>query len=377
MEKIISDFLEMVQADAISFDERKVADIVKGKLEELGCTDIYEDDAGSKIGGNTGNIFARLKGELPGNIMFSAHMDRMPNGFGIKPVIENGIISTGGMTILAADDLGGVAAILDGVRRLKDSGKPHCTVEMLFTVSEEKGLLGSLHFDYSDVKSTIAYALDSPGHIGRILVSAPYSARISCEVFGKAAHAGSEPEKGISAAMGAARILASLKEGRLDEESTANFPIVRAGGDATNAVCDHALIKGEARSRNKQKLLDYLEYFEKHCNEEAAAFGVTVKVESALGSPGFNVPKDSASVNLISKVFGKMGITPKPEPSGGGMDANRFNYNGLESVGLATGYFDNHTTNEHVVVEDLIRSGEMVYETVMEYSADPASYTVK
>ena len=28
MEKILSDFLEMVRADAISFDERKVADIV-------------------------------------------------------------------------------------------------------------------------------------------------------------------------------------------------------------------------------------------------------------------------------------------------------------------------------------------------------------
>ena len=45
MEKILSDFLEMVRADAISFDERKVADIVKVKLAELGCVDADYADA--------------------------------------------------------------------------------------------------------------------------------------------------------------------------------------------------------------------------------------------------------------------------------------------------------------------------------------------
>lgn len=376
MEKILSDFLEMVRADAISFDERKVADIVKIKLAELGCVDIYEDDAGAKVGGNTGNVFARYPGTLPGSILFSAHMDRMPQGFGIEPVIENGVISTRGDTILAADDLGGVAAILDGIRKLKESGKPHCTVEILLTICEEKGLLGSLHFDYSGVQSKIAYALDSPGHIGRILIASPHSAKLQCEVFGKAAHAGSEPEKGKSAAVGAARILADLREGRLDHESTANFPIVQAGHGATNAVCDYAVIKGEARSIDKQKLLDYIDYFEKHCMEKAAGFGVTAKVEWTMGSPGYSVPKDSAAVRLISAVFDQMGVTPLPEASGGGMDANRYNYNGMQSVGLATGYFDNHTTNEHVFLDSFLRTGEMVCRTVLEYTAHPEIYNV-
>ena len=118
MEKILSDFMEMVTVDAISYDERKVADICLKKLHELGCTDIYEDNAGEKVGGNTGNIFARFPGTLPGSILFSAHMDRMPQGFGIEPVIENGVVSTKGDTILAADDLGGIAAIFDGIRKL-------------------------------------------------------------------------------------------------------------------------------------------------------------------------------------------------------------------------------------------------------------------
>ena len=52
-----------------------------------------------------------------------------------------------------------------------------------------------------------------------------------------------------------------------------------------------------------------------------------------------------------------MGVTPLPEASGGGMDANRYNYNGMQSVGLATGYFDNHTTNEHVFLDSFLRTG--------------------
>ena len=376
MEKILSDFLEMVRADAISRDERKVADILLAKLRELGITEVYEDDAGAKVGGNTGNIFARLPGTLPGAIMFSSHMDRMPQGFGIEPVIENGVVSTKGDTILAADDLGGISAILDGVRRLKESGKPHCTVEMLFTICEEVGLLGSLNFDYKDIKSEIAYALDSPGHIGRIILAAPHSAKIQCEVFGQAAHAGSEPEKGKSAAVGAAKILATLREGRLDHESTSNFPIVNAGGTATNAVCDYAIIKGEARSLDKQKLLDYIAYFEDHCKKTGEEFGVQIKTEWSLGSPGFKVPAESPSVKLMCDVFADMGVDANPEAGGGGMDANRFNYNGLQSVGLATGYFANHTTNEHVFLDSFLRTGEMVEKTVLRYSENLESYKV-
>ena len=376
MEKILADFLEMVQVDAISFDERKVADICLRKLEELGCVDIYEDKAGEKVGGNTGNIFARFPGTLPGSILFSAHMDRMPQGFGIEPVIEDGIVKTKGDTILAADDLGGIAAIFDGIRKLKACGQPHPTVEILLTICEEKGLLGSLHFDYADIKSEISYALDSPGHIGRILIASPHSAKLQVEVFGKAAHAGSEPEKGKSAAVGAAKILANLREGRLDHESTSNFPIVEAGHGATNAVCDYAIIKGEARSIDKQKLMDYIAYFEKHCQETAEAFGVTAKTAWNLGSPGYKVEKNSASVRLISEVFAQMGVEPLPEASGGGMDANRYNSKGIQSVGLATGYFDNHTTNEHVFLDSFLRTGEMVMRTVLEYGAHKDKYTV-
>ena len=107
--------------------------------------------------------------------------------------------------------------------------------------------------------------------------------------------------------------------------------------DTIRKLSDYAIIKGEARSIDKQKLMDYIAYFEKHCQETAEAFGVTAKTAWNLGSPGYKVEKDSASVRLISEVFAQMGVEPLPEASGGGMDANRYNAKGIQSVGLATG----------------------------------------
>ena len=57
------------------------------------------------------------------------------------------------------------------------------------------------------------------------------------------------------------------------------------------------------------------------------------------------------------------------EHGGGGLDANRLNGYGIECVGLSTGYSKNHTVNETLVVEDLVKSGEMV-EKIIEACAE-------
>ena len=59
MEKIIEEFLEMVKLGGASRDERAVADYLTKKLEELGCS-VFEDDAGERAGGNTGNFCCKV-----------------------------------------------------------------------------------------------------------------------------------------------------------------------------------------------------------------------------------------------------------------------------------------------------------------------------
>lgn len=42
------------------------------------------------------------------------------------------------------------------------------------------------------------------------------------------------------------------------------------------------------------------------------------------------------------------------------MDANRFNANNIDSVGVATGYNNNHTNEEEIIIKDLEKSSELV-----------------
>ncbi|MBR1896859.1 MAG: M28 family peptidase, partial [Pyramidobacter sp.] len=215
-QRILQDFLDLVKIDAASGNERGVADAVKAKMAEIGVS-LEEDHSGEKIDGNTGNLFGVLDGGLPGSVLLNAHMDRVANGFGIKPVIgDDRIIRSDGTTILAADDLSGVVALIDCARRLKGSGKKFPRVEFLFTIGEETGLFGSKYFDVSKLRSKVGYAFDSPGRMGRVVCAAPGHIKLLIEVEGRAAHAGNCPEDGINATVVLAKILANIRDGRLD-----------------------------------------------------------------------------------------------------------------------------------------------------------------
>lgn len=117
---------------------------------------------GAYYGGDTGNIFAVLDGELEGDpVIFCAHMDVVEPGSGKKSVLEkDGTIHSAGDTVLGADDISGILEILYCVQLVLDSGKPHKKIEILFTIGEELYVKGSDVFDYSKVTVKQAYVLD-------------------------------------------------------------------------------------------------------------------------------------------------------------------------------------------------------------------------
>lgn len=125
-QNIIEDFKQLVSFDSISFHERNTADWLLARLKSMGFS-VEEDQAGSHYGGDTGNIFAVLDGELDGDpVIFCAHMDVVEPGSGKKSVLEkDGTIHSAGDTVLGADDISGILEILYGVQLVLDSGKPH------------------------------------------------------------------------------------------------------------------------------------------------------------------------------------------------------------------------------------------------------------
>ena len=356
-DRMLEEFIELVSIDAVSGQELEIAKRLTAKLEELGFT-VTMDKAGEVFSGNCGNLTAIREGELDGALFLSSHMDRMPNGFGIKPVEKDGVLCSDGTTILAADDISGVCTILEGVRRAIASGKPLPRLEILFSVQEETNF-GSKAADYSVFQAKMGYVFDAAGPTGQFINGAPGGYDLDVYITGKAAHAGSAPEKGINAAKVLCDIVSSLPQGRIDAETTANYPILSTGTTARNVICDQAHIAGEARSRDPKKLADYIERFKTTCQDIAQRHGAGVELKIVEEYPAFLVEEDHPLLTMAKQVCGRLAIPFTVIAGGGAMDANIYTGKGIPCVGVATGYTKNHTREEQMVLADFFKAGAL------------------
>jgi len=362
-QRLLEEFLELVQVDCGTKDERPMADALRPKLEALGCT-VVEDDAGAKIGGTAGNLIAVLEGskDAPA-LLFCAHMDRVSPGRGIKPIVEDGVIKSDGRTILAADDVAGIAAILEGIRTAQEQQIPHGRVEILFTVAEEGGLFGAKSVDASQFEAKAGFFLDSGGPVGTIVVQAPAQKNVTATIHGRAAHAGVEPEKGINAIVVAAEALTKMKLGRIDAETTANIGLIQ-GGTATNIVPDRVELNGEARSRDQAKLDKQAAHMVEVIQSVCAAHGVEAEVVVKDSYQAFCLSEDDYPVKLAASAARAMGLEPRLQSTGGGSDANIINACGIPSVILGMGYHNVHTTQEIIPVDQLAAAAEFVLQII-------------
>lgn len=350
--RLLQKFLEYVQIDSESGNEKNMADRLMKDLAELGC-ETWRDDAGAKFGSNGYNVYARLSGDptLP-PLIFSAHMDTVKPGIGVKPVVADGVIKSDGSTILGGDDKSGVAAIIESLNSITENKLARRTIEVLFTISEEGGLMGAKHADFSKLTAKNALVLDSSGDVGKIMTSAPGQIKFNAEVTGKSAHAGVAPETGINAIQAAAEGIAAMKLLRIDEETTANISVFTSEY-ATNIVPEKALIKGEVRSRSTEKLNAQAEHMKKCIQQACDKHGATLKLEMDTAYLSYKIADDDKLVTLVSDACRKIGAEPLTAASGGGSDANIMNHGGIKSIVLATGMDKVHTTAEQLTVENL------------------------
>lgn len=362
-------FMDLVQIDSHSRDEKEVANYIGARLESLGAV-VTMDNAAAKIGGNCGNLLARISGSLEDQVeplLFCAHMDTVVPGKGVKPVEDGGVIRSSGDTVLGSDDKSGVAAILEALYVLQENSIPCGELEILFTVAEEVGLLGARNFDVSVLKSKRAYFLDTE-NVFSIGIGAPAAYRMTYNVIGREAHAGLAPEKGLSAIQVAARAIQEMPLGRIDEETTSNIGVIE-GGSATNIVPKLVTLRGEARSHDNKKLEDLVQSMRDALDRAAEKSFVMVDGKRAyarieetrhLEYKSFRIPETSPTYQLAFAAGREMNLKMEPEISGGGSDANIFNAKGIESVILGTGMQDVHTVKEYIRIEDLINSAKLI-----------------
>ncbi len=365
-QRLVDEFLELVQIDSETKNEKKIAAILKEKFTSLGV-EVEEDDAAEKTEHEAGNLICTLKGtvESADPIYFTSHMDTVVPGKGVKPSIKDGYVVSDGTTILGADDKTGLAAMFEAIRVLKEQNIEHGTIQFIITVGEESGLQGAKVLDPEKLIAKFGYALDSDGEVGKIITAAPTQAKIKATIYGKTAHAGVAPEKGVSAITMAAKSIAKMPLGRLDNETTANIGRFQ-GGSQTNIVCDYVEVLAEARSLVPEKMEAQVEKMKKAFESTASDMGGSVDLDIKVMYPGFKFNDGDYVVEIAKKAMEKIGRSPELLTSGGGSDANVIAGHGIPTINLAVGYEEIHTTNERMPVKELVKVSEAVVSIIKE-----------
>jgi tripeptide aminopeptidase len=266
---------------------------------------------------------------------------------------DDGIIRSQGNTILASDDKSGIAAIFEALRSLIETGESLPTVFVLLSTCEELSLLGSGAFDVNALpQGAPLYVFDADGAPGTIITKAPSHYTFEACFTGKSAHAGVEPEAGISAIRMAANAIANMPLGRLDECTTANVGLID-GGREVNIVPETCTIKGECRSFYEERLVPVRAALEDACVQAAAQAGGSVNVSWRVDYKAVLYKEDHPVVQAVVRAAERAGLTPRIAQSGGGADANKYASQGIPAITLGTGMTNFHTTQEHIALADL------------------------
>lgn len=362
VQRLCDEFSSLAAISSPSFHEGEIATYLQQRFCALGAQ-VEIDNAGHEINGESGNLIARFVGTDPTRepLLLSAHMDTVSPAKGVEPVLCDGVFRSAGATILGADDKSGIAQIIEALEVLQENNLPYPPLEVVITVCEEVGLLGAKQLDYSQLKAKRGLVLDTSG-VGLVARKAPCANKVRFVVEGIEAHAGLDPEHGLSAIQVASLAISQMKLGRVDGETTANIGLI-TGGQATNIIPRNVQIMGEARSFDVDKLQRQTEHMSQCFYAAAEQSAVTIRGERCQATihidviddyPVMNVAPEAVVLQHLRQAAADVAQTLEVGVSGGGSDANLFNQHGIETANLATGMQQVHSVDEYIVVDDLV-----------------------
>jgi tripeptide aminopeptidase len=360
-ERLVKLFKDLCLINAPALQENECIQWTKRYLQDMGL-EVHEDEAGKEIGGNGNNLIAWLKGNKPGapRVFLSAHFDTVEPTAGLVIEERDGVFYSSSDTILGADDKGGMAPAIEAVHSLIESGEPHGEVCLLLSVAEEIGLKGAAAVKLKDLNLDFGYVLDTGPPVGTYVTKTANHDRLDVTIYGKPAHSGKDPEKGINAIQVLAAAVHGMKLGRIGPETTSNIGIVQ-GGTAVNVVCPEVRVRGEARSTSLEELDKQIGHMISRFNEAAEQFGAEVKIDHERHYYSYHIPDDAPVVKVGQQASLDLNLEPTLRTTLGGSDANVYNAKGVPCIVMATGMDKIHTHDEYISRSDLILTAQLAY----------------
>lgn len=365
-DRAVAKFMEMVQIDSVSLNERGMADYLIKHFTDLGY-EVFEDMKAKDAveGATAGNVVVRIAGKgSKANadiIILEAHMDTVEPGNGVKPSIsEDGkYVVSDGTTILGADDKAGIAQILEVVEVLREQDLDHAPLELLFAISEEIGLLGAFNVDTTKVHGKIAYVLDAGGGPGAAIIGGPDYYDVWGKITGKAAHAGGAPDQGISSIQVMSEAISNMKLLKIDEDTTTNIGRVICDYP-TNVVPEVTTFELEVRSLVPEKAEAQLKHVIDTIQAAADKYGAKAEIEYKKSLPAYHHSEDNKVLKLFKEMCERHGLDYRTQVIRGGTDVSGLAANGIDAIALAAGGEYAHELRERLIIDDFIANTQQV-----------------
>lgn len=352
--RLIEIFLKVIRINALSQQEKPLADFIYSFLCDLGYN-VKIDDSSKYTNSNTGNVICVVGSG--GEFVMTAHMDTARPTENVNPILKEDRITSSGDTVLGVDNREGVAVLLYTLEKIAKENIPVKDFTVAFTTCEETTLLGSKYLGLNgNIKK--GFVFDSGYRPGKFIYSACGSIGFNLKIIGKASHSGIEPEKGINSLLVASKSITKIPIGRIDDETTMNIGILKSGS-AVNVVPEITEMIGEVRSFNLSKAENYLKFLVKVFQDEALKVNARVEYEYYWDFKPYVIKENSEVYRDIIKAITNVGLVPTPTISLGGSDANSLNENGIQSVNIGIGAQNPHSNDEFVLIEDLIKTAEI------------------
>ena len=349
-ERLLQRFFQYVTCDSESYHERDFCLMMEDEFSSLGM-DWERQEIGERFGSDGWNLRAFLPGKGD-PLLLCAHMDTVSPGRGISPVMRDGTIYSDGTTVLGSDDKAGIAAAMEAIQTIIEEKLPHRPIEVLLTICEEDGILGSKYADYSRIVSKEAIVLDDE-EIGHMVNQAAAYLKLHFTIKGKSAHAGVSPEKGIHALKVAAECISGIPCGRISEISVANVANLICPGQ-TNIVPEQADFDVEIRSYEERELQSIAQDTRARVDAVCKKWGARYTESENRISRAFCIPTTTPVIQRTCAAMRELGIAPVIERTLGGSDITWLVENGVAAINTGVGMKEVHGCKEHILFEDMI-----------------------
>ncbi len=369
-------------------NQLKLANILAQELRDLGLSDVDLD--------NNGYLMATLPANTDNDVPvigFIAHLDTSPDApadnaspqiidtyygkniilnkkakivlspkefIDLNTYIGQSIITSGGKTLLGADDKAGIAEIITAVEYLVTHPRiKHGKIRLAFTPDEEIHR-GTDKFDVKKFNVDFAYTVDG-GPLGEIEYENFNAARAKITIKGLNVHPGTAKNK-MKNSMLIAMELNSMLPGHEIPEHTEGYEgfyhITDIKGSVDETIIDYIIRDHDKSVFDKKK--DLLIRIVDHLNLKYGPRTVKIAMVDQYYNMKEIVEPEFHIVKLAIKAMNAVGVTPKIVPIRGGTDGAKLSYMGIPCPNLFTGGHNFHSKYEFIPIKSMEKAVQVI-----------------